>query len=339
MALGFCKLSQIQDIATSVKNKLGLDKIKFSEIAPSLNDAAVLGKVSYTSPTFTISENARHANRDNHLISRWSLTGNVGESSDIGVEVGNPMNEVTVRCNYDRVRPDISKWTWGSAYAFMGGFYKYYTYAMTTDGSWDKYLYDGRYDFHEGAYAENTGYPSQSGWGFYGFNADSFTVSNCRVALYKCFALPYKDGYINASGNYIQGNYIYSSLGRIDLLVFSNCTLAPDCTMAFDHNTSIAKIVFEDCDSSEVTNVTDMFDVCTGLTSLRLSSNWLPNESVTKFDLSDCPLDHESCLDVFENVATKSIASTLSIKSTTKALMSDEEIKIATDKGWTISTY
>jgi hypothetical protein len=331
MALGFCKLSQIQDIATSVKSKLGLDKIKFSEIAPSLNSAAFLGKASYTSPTFTITEDERHANMDNYLISRWKLGGNTATSSDSGVEVGNPMNTVTVKCTYKDVAPDISNWTWGGEYAFTGQSYSYYT---SSGFSGTTYV-DGRWDSHSLVYSENTG--NEVYW--YGFNADSFTVRNCRVALRKCFALPYADSWAKPTSSAAGYDYRLKSRGRIDLLVFSNCTFVDDCTMAFDHNTALTKIVFEDCDSSAITNVTDMFDACTGLTSLRISPNWLPNESVTKFNLSSCPLDYESCLDVFENIATKSIASTLSIKSTTKALMSDDEIKIATDKGWTISTY
>lgn len=331
MALGFCKLSQIQDIATSVKSKLGLDKIKFSEIAPSLNEADVLGKVTYTSPTFTVSEDARHANMDNYLISRWKLGGNVSTFSDSGVEVGNPMNDVTERCTTNESRPDVSRWTWGGEYAFTGQSYNYYTMSGFSGTTY----VDGRYDSHTHVYSENIG--NDVKW--YGFNADSFTVSNCRIALSKCFALPYKDSWATETSSAAGYDYRLKDKGRIDLLVFSNCTLASNCTMAFDHATSISKIVFEDCDSSEVIDVTDMFDACTGLTSLRISPNWLPNESVTKFNLSSCPLDYESCLDVFENIATKSIASTLSIKSTTKALMSDEEIKIATDKGWTISTY
>jgi hypothetical protein len=332
MALGFCKLSQIQDIATSVKNMLGLDKIKFSEIAPSLNDATFLGKVSYTSPTFTITEDERHANMDNYLISRWGLWGIITSwTGPIIVEVGNPMNDVTVK--YDRIvaAPDISTWTWGGEYAFTGQSYGYHT---SSGFSGTTYV-DGRWDYHSNVYSEDIG--NEVKW--YGFNADSFTVRNCRVALRKCFALPYADSWAKPTSSAAGYDYRLKSKGRIDLLVFSNCTFADDCTMAFDHNIALTKIVFEDCDSSAITNVTDMFDACTGLTSLRISPNWLPNESVTKFNLSSCPLDYESCLDVFENIATKSIASTLSIKSTTKALMSDDEIKIATDKGWTISTY
>lgn len=328
MALGFCKLSQIQDIATSVKSKLGLDKIKFSEIAPSLNKAVKLGKVSYTSPTFTISEDARHANMDDFLISRWNI-GLMSRDSDYsGVEVGNPMNDITVRCNMMAVYPDGFRWMWGGEYASTGLSYKYYT----SSGFSNTIYHDGRWDSYGNRYSD--GIYNYGGW--YGFFADSFTVSNCAVALRKCFARPYRDSWAtetSSAGGYMAG------AGRIDLLVFSNCMFASDCTMAFDHATGISKIVFEDCDSSIITDVTDMFDACTGLTSLRISPNWLPNESVTKFNLSSCPLDHESCLNVFENIATKSIASTLSIKSTTKALMSDDEIKIATDKGWTISTY
>ena len=84
------------------------------------------------------------------------------------------------------------------------------------------------------------------------------------------------------------------------------------------------------------------FDGCSSLRNLTLGTDWGINTSVKELDLSDSPsLSHDSCLDVFNKLADKTqtatTSATLYLHINTKALMSDEEIKIATDKGWTVS--
>jgi hypothetical protein len=100
-------------------------------------------------------------------------------------------------------------------------------------------------------------------------------------------------------------------------------------------------IDLSEVNTDEVTTMSSMLSYCSNLTNLTLGENWGINTGVTSFGLSQCPLTHDSCLDVFNKLADKTqtatTSATLSIKSTTKALMSDDEIKIATDKGWTVS--
>ena len=94
-------------------------------------------------------------------------------------------------------------------------------------------------------------------------------------------------------------------------------------------------------DTSKVTNMNNMFTGCTALTTLTLSQDWGVNTEITNLDLSACPLTHDSCLDVFNKLADKTqtatTSATLTLNSTTKALMSDTEITIATTKGWKVS--
>lgn len=83
-----------------------------------------------------------------------------------------------------------------------------------------------------------------------------------------------------------------------------------------------------------------MFNSCSRLTSLTLGPNWASNNSITSFDLSSCPLTKESALDVLNKLADRTATTnkpTLKLKSTVKALLSEDEIKIATDKGWTVA--
>ena len=79
-----------------------------------------------------------------------------------------------------------------------------------------------------------------------------------------------------------------------------------------------------------------MFYYCTSLANLTLGQDWGINTEITSLDLSYCPLTHDSCLDVFNKLATRGISATLKLKSTTKALMSEDEIAIATNKNWVV---
>ena len=90
--------------------------------------------------------------------------------------------------------------------------------------------------------------------------------------------------------------------------------------------------------TSNVTSMDSMFNGCYSLTSLTLGANWAPNEKVTSLLLhNSSKLTHDSCLDVLNKLAPRTNSPTLQLHATTKALMSADEIKIATDKGWVVS--
>ena len=90
-------------------------------------------------------------------------------------------------------------------------------------------------------------------------------------------------------------------------------------------------------DTSNVTNMGLMFSGCVNLKDVTWGNNWASNSVITSFDASPSPLSHDSCLDLFNKLATKSSNATLQLSTTTKGYMSEEEIAIATNKGWTVS--
>jgi hypothetical protein len=57
----------------------------------------------------------------------------------------------------------------------------------------------------------------------------------------------------------------------------------------------------------------------------------------TDLTLSDTILNYTSLLDVINNLATVTTTKTLTLGSTLIAKISDTEIAIATNKGWTVS--
>ena len=139
----------------------------------------------------------------------------------------------------------------------------------------------------------------------------------------------------------------YISAGYINSVQFDNCSCGGYSSFSmyhcfYDEKGGVFRAIdFGNLDTSNVGDMTDMFYGGTSLTSLTLGPNWGSNTKITSFDISPCPLTHDSCLDVFNKLADKTqtatTSATLKLNSTTKALMSADEIKIATDKGWTVS--
>ena len=125
------------------------------------------------------------------------------------------------------------------------------------------------------------------------------------------------------------------SLKSIDVSKF-NTKNATNLESTFYRCKVLTSLDLSNWDVSNVTDMLSMFTSCSSLASLTLSNNWASNESVTEVDLSACPLTHDSCLDVFNKLATRTNSPTLILKSTTKTLMSDAETVIATNKGWVV---
>lgn len=133
--------------------------------------------------------------------------------------------------------------------------------------------------------------------------------------------------------------------------------------------------LFEDCsklesldlsffDTSKARYMDSMFRGCDSLGSLNLSSwntnnvtsmrnmfsrnnkegynvtfgtNWASNEKLMSFDMSNWNLTHDSALDLLNKLATRTNSPTLKLHANIKALLTADEIKIATDKGWVVS--
>jgi surface protein len=111
-------------------------------------------------------------------------------------------------------------------------------------------------------------------------------------------------------------------------------------------------------DISNVTDMSNMFQYCNSLTSLDLS-NWDISNVTNKAGMfNDCPslidfkapknindymdisastkLTHESLMSIINNLATITLRITLTLGPTNLAKLTDEEIAIATQKGWTV---
>lgn len=98
---------------------------------------------------------------------------------------------------------------------------------------------------------------------------------------------------------------------------------------------------FSDFDSSSITDMTDFMAYANNaggsvITRFKLSENWASNDAITHLNFSNTVFNHDCCLELFNKVATKTSASVITLNSTTKSSVLASEIKIATDKNWTV---
>ena len=103
----------------------------------------------------------------------------------------------------------------------------------------------------------------------------------------------------------------------------------------FSNCSSLESLDFTGWDTTNVKGMNEMFKGCWELTNLTLGNDWASNSSLSSFDLSSCPLTHESALDVINKLATRSNSPV--IKFNSKVGLYQSEIDIATNKGWSVS--
>lgn len=84
-------------------------------------------------------------------------------------------------------------------------------------------------------------------------------------------------------------------------------------------------------DTSKVTDMTNMFYNCTKLKEIHMTG------MKVNFNITPTALEHDALVEVIGNLATVTNSPKLTMGSTKLALLSDEEKKVATDKGWVLA--
>ena len=84
-------------------------------------------------------------------------------------------------------------------------------------------------------------------------------------------------------------------------------------------------------DTSKVTNMAYMFDDCYKLTEINMIN------IACNLDVSSTALKHDALIKLINNLKSGVTSKTLKMGSSKLALLSDEEKKVATDKGWTLA--
>ena len=157
--------------------------------------------------------------------------------------------------------------------------------------------------------------------------------------------------------------YQCRSLTSLDLSSFDTSKVTGMSYMFYDCS-SLTSLDLSSFDTSNVTGMNNMFRDCRSLTSLDLSSfdtsslasyelgtnnmfyNCIKLKTLTKgsfknlkfsLDLSPCVvLSKQSVVDLFDSIGTTKSGATITLASAVYSQLSKDEIKVATDKGWTV---
>ena len=167
---------------------------------------------------------------------------------------------------------------------------------------------------------------------------DTSRVSNMYRVFYNCSRLSSLDlsGFDTSRVSNMQGIfYNCSRLSSLDLSGFDTSRVS-DMQEMFNACSNLSSLDLSGFDTSRVSNMEYMFQVCSWLSVINWPAVWSLASYTDTFDLSPCPLNHDSCLALF-NALQDCNGRTVKLSTTTKKLMSADELKIATDKGVTIA--
>lgn len=105
----------------------------------------------------------------------------------------------------------------------------------------------------------------------------------------------------------------------------------------FAQCTSLEFVDLSNLKTEKVNGLSMVFSKCTSLKNIVFEHGCFSNTVLKEVPLSDCPLSHDCAVDIFNKLATRSNSPTLKLSATTKGYLTNEEIAIATEKGWVIS--
>ena len=165
-----------------------------------------------------------------------------------------------------------------------------------------------------------------------GFNTSK--VTNMSNMFYSCNKLTSLEGIgewdTSSVTNMSYTFYNCNNLTNLDVSSF-NTSNVTDMSSMFDSCNNLTSLDLSSFDTYKVTNMSNMFSYCNNLTSL----DSMMNISIS-LNLSNTSLDTSSLLDVIDNLATVTTAQTLSLGTTLLAKLTEEQIAVATNKGWTV---
>ena len=168
-------------------------------------------------------------------------------------------------------------------------------------------------------------------------NFDTRNVTNISYMFAQCSSLTTVD-LSNWDTSKVNSMYFMfnecKSLTSLDLSNFDTSNVT-DLMYLFRNCSSLTSLDLSNWDTSKVNSMSDMFLNCSKLSNLTLGTDWASNSSISSFDLSSCPLAHESAVDVINKLATRDNSPVITFSNQVGLYQS--EIDVATNKGWSVS--
>ena len=156
---------------------------------------------------------------------------------------------------------------------------------------------------------------------------DTSNVTDMTYMFHSCSSLtavPQMDtSKVTDMGSMFEGCYSLTAVPQMDT---SNVTKMGYMLRSCSSLTAVPQM-----DTSKVTNMYYMFYSCTKLASILMTG------TKCSFDISSTILKHDALVTLLNNLGTANSNATLTMGSSKLALLSNEEKKIATDKGWILA--
>ena len=172
---------------------------------------------------------------------------------------------------------------------------------------------------------------------------DTSKVTTMESMFNVCRSISYLDISNFDTNNVTTMKYMFNSGTSLESLDLSHFQTSKVTTMEnmFSVCSRLTDLDLSSFDLTNVTNMINMFWNCTALISLKLPDLG-HNEDCTSLDLLFCSvLTKDSILYLFNNAYDRATAGyskafTIKLNAATKALLSEDEIAIATNKGFTV---
>ena len=172
---------------------------------------------------------------------------------------------------------------------------------------------------------------------------DTSKVTTMENMFSVCRSISYLDISNFDTNNVTTMRYMFNSGTSLESLDLSHFQTSKVTTMEnmFSVCSRLTDLDLSSFDLTNVTNMINMFWNCTALTNLQLNDLG-HNQSCTSLKLTACSaLTKDSILFLFNNAFDRATAGytkafTITLNATTKALLSEDEIAIATNKGFTV---
>ena len=192
---------------------------------------------------------------------------------------------------------------------------------------------------------------------------DTSKATDMSNMFYRCEKLTSLDVSNFNTSNVKDMDYMFFNCNKLTSLDLSNFNTSNVTTMKymFGNCYALTSLDLSNFDTSKITDMNYIFNSCSNLTSLDCSS-WNVGHITgyyyiqTAFDgcsslvdfyppqnfnanmrfSSSTSLSHDSLMRIINNLMTTTSTKTLELGTTNLAKLSDEEIAIATNKGWTV---
>ena len=163
---------------------------------------------------------------------------------------------------------------------------------------------------------------------------DLSQCKNCQSMFQSCFSISRVPDVLDLS-QCTNCKNMFDSCAHLKRISFAEGSgqLLTDLSNCFRNCASLTYLSLPAGFGKNATNLTTCFSGCTSLTTITGNPNFKVSLS-----LSDCNnLTHDSLMVVINGLQTVTTAQTLTLGTTNLAKLTDEEKKVATDKGWTLT--